>query len=536
MKRILALCLMLVMLFTAFTACGSGGNDSGSGSAPGNGDSSTTAPPADTAILYHAYISTPYVTLDPRSEQSNGIMVLQNVYETLTRYNELTGEVDPLLASEWSVSDDGLEWVFTIVEGVTFHDGSEMTAKNVESSIRNTIEIGQGASYIWDSVETIEATGDYEVTFTLSYPAPIDLISSAGYAAYIFSDSVLDKNTEWFNEGNDGGTGPYTISQATGDTVVLSAYEDYRGGWSENQYKNVLIKEVSESSARRQMLETGEAQIASDFSSTDLTALRGMTDKVTIYEAGTFTNALLCLNTASEPMSNVDFRRGVAYAFPYQETIDSVLDGNGVQSHGMIPDGLWGHDDSLMQYTTDLDKAREHLDASGIDYEGLSLLMTYPTGFDAYASWGQLLQVNLKQLGIELELRSMEWDAQWAQAQNNDPAARQDIFVFQWWPDFPSPAAWFDVLVHSEESIAFNLAYVNSPEFDEMCETANDLVVNDREAAEAVYVELQEKLLDECQYIFPYDTMRTYAISPAISGVHENPAYATAVQYYNVTY
>ena len=530
MKRNRLTFIVAVLLIGSLLAGCGGGNK------PAANVGGGTSGGGEEAVLYHAYISTPYVTLDPSSEQSNGIMVLQNVYETLTRYNELTGEVEPLLATQWSVSEDGLTWVFTIAEGVAFHDGSFMNAQSVANSINRTIDLGMGAAYIWDSVESIEASGDYEVTFTLSYAAPLDLIASAGYAAYIMSDSVVDKDTEWFNQGNDGGTGPYTIDQATGDTIVLKAFEDYRGGWQDNQYKNIFIKEVSESSARRQLIETGEAQIASDFSSTDLDALRGMTDKVNIYEAGTFTNVLLCLNTESEPMSNADFRRAMAYCFPYDEAIESVLDGNGVQSYGMIPGGLWGHDESLFQYTTDLDKAREYLDKSGIDYEGLSLLMAYPNGFDEYASWGQLLQVNLKQLGISLELRSMEWDAQWAQAQNNDPSTRQDFFVFQWWPDYPSPAAWFDVLVHSEQDITFNLAYVNNPEFDAMCEEANALVVSDRDKAETIYIELQKKLVEDCPYIVPYDSMRAYALSPVISGVHENPAYATAVQYYSVTH
>ena len=519
-KRTFTIILAALLVFSMLAGC-TGGDK------PANG--------GEEAVLYHAYISTPYVTLDPSSEQSNGIMILQNVYETLTRYNEETGDVDPLLATAWTPSEDGLTWVFTIAEGVVFHDGSALNAQSVVNSINRTITLAMGAAYIWDSVESIEASGDYEVTFKLSYAAPLDLIASAGYAAYIMSDSVLVKDTEWFNQGNDGGSGPYTIAQATGDTVVLKAFEDYRGGWADNQYKNVYIKEVSESSARRQMLETGEAQIASDFSSTDLSALRGMTEKVSIYEAGTFTNVVLCLNTASEPMNNADFRRAMAYCFPYVEAVESVLDGNGVQSYGMIPGGLWGHNESLFQYTTNLEKAREYLDKSGIDYDGLSILMTYPTGFDEYASWGQLLQANLKQLGISLELRSMEWDAQWAQAQNTDPKTRQDIFVFQWWPDFPSPAAWFDVLVHSEEEIIFNLAYVNDPEMDAMCEEANALVVGDRATAEAIYIQLQQKLVEDVPYIIPYDTMRTYALSPAISGVHENPAYATAVQYYKVT-
>nr|MCR4708950.1 ABC transporter substrate-binding protein [Clostridiales bacterium] len=175
MKKLLAIILILSMV-ACFSACGGGSADGGG---------SQTA----TDVLYHSYGLQPYVTLDPRSENSNGVMVLNNVYETLTYYNDQTGEVEPLLATSWEEKDEGLTWVFQVRDDVTFHDGTPMTAQNVANSINATIEMGMGASYIWDAVESVEATGDYEVTFKLSYAAPIDIIASAAYAAFVVSDA-----------------------------------------------------------------------------------------------------------------------------------------------------------------------------------------------------------------------------------------------------------------------------------------------------------------------------------------------------------
>jgi peptide/nickel transport system substrate-binding protein len=530
-KKIFTTLLFLALTATVMSGCSPDAN-------PGAADSPTaaTGENAEAAVLYHAYVYAPYVTLDPSSEYSSGIMVLQNVYETLTRYNDETEQLDPLLATSWKSNDDGTEWVFSLRDDVTFHDGSKMTAANVVSSITRTIAKAEGAAYNWDPVDTIEATGDYEVTFKLKYAAPIDLISSAGYAAYIMSDSVIDSDTEWFNRGNDGGSGPYAISRASGDTVVLKAFEDYRDGWKDSQYKNIIIKETAESGARRQLLESGEAQIASDFSVTDLNALKEETDKVAIYKANTFTNKILFLNTEATYLDNADFRRALAYAFPYEETINNVIEGNGTQSRGLIPAGLWGHDDSLAQYTTDLDKAGEYLGKSGVDPAGVSLDLTYISGLDADTNFTQLFQVNLKKLGIELNLQSMEWDAQWDKARNNDPNSRQDIFIMQWWPDYASPSSWFDTLVRSEDEIVYNLSYIKDAELDAMIGEAGMNVVTDRDRAEKIYIDIQKRIIDECFFIFAYDSAQTYALSPGISGVHENPAYATAIRYYYVTH
>ena len=79
---------------------------------------------ADNRILYHVHNSMPYVTLDPSIEYSNGIMVLQNVYETLTHYDPATEAVAPMLATSWTSNEDGTVWVFQIRDDVTFHDGS----------------------------------------------------------------------------------------------------------------------------------------------------------------------------------------------------------------------------------------------------------------------------------------------------------------------------------------------------------------------------------------------------------------------------
>ena len=241
------------------------------------------------------------------------------------------------------------------------------------------------------------------------------------------------------------------------------------------------------------------------------------------------------INTAVEPGSNADFRRALAYAFPYDEVINEVMNGNARQSVGTVPAGLWGHSDDVFKYSFDMDKAKECLDKSGIDPSGVKLTVTYMTGDDVYASALQLYQVNLRQLGIDLELKSMEWDQQWAQAQNTDPANRQDMFLFIWWPDYADPVSWFTSLLHSEDEIVYNLSYIHDEKLDALIDEAVELTVTDRAAAEADYIEAQRILADEAYYLNLYDQVRTYVVSNDVEGVSENPAYSYTVDYYKVT-
>jgi len=82
-------------------------------------------------LLFHANGNSPYINLDPSVEWSNGVMILNNTYETLVYYNYETGKVDPMLAESWSTSEDGKSWTFEIKQGVKFHDGADLNAEAV---------------------------------------------------------------------------------------------------------------------------------------------------------------------------------------------------------------------------------------------------------------------------------------------------------------------------------------------------------------------------------------------------------------------
>lgn len=522
-KKTISLLLVIILVISLLAGC------SGKDSTQGGGEGKETK-----NLLFQANGNTPYINLDPSVENSNGVMVLHNVYEMLTYYNYETGKIEPMLAESWSASEDGKSWAFEIKQGVKFHDGADLNAEAVKKSIDRTIKLGLGASFIWDSVENIEATGDYQVRFNLKYPAPIDLIASAAYAAFIISPNAVEKDSDWFNQGNCAGTGPYKIQKAVaGEEIVLEKFDEYWREWKDNQFSNVVIKRVPESSARRQLLEKGETHISVNFSTTDIKAMEN-SENVQIVRRPLYDTVIGCLNTEKYPLDNADFRRALSYAFPYEETVNKVLEGQGVQSYGLIPSGLWGHSEDLMQYKCDLDKAKEYLDKSGVKTEGLTLEMSISSGYDEYRNFAQLYQINLKKLGINLEIREMAWDAQWEKGKNLNPKDRQDIFLFIWWPDYPSPISWFEGLVRSEDKIFFNLSYIKNANLDKKIQEASMLTVTDREKAEEIMVDMQKEIIDEAYFIHMYDKSATYAINKDLKGFTTNPAYPTVVRYYDL--
>ncbi len=524
-SRLTKILLVSILLMALLVGCGQKGGDAGGG-----------AGSSQPKIAYYAYNTEPYIDLDPSVEYSNGIVTLHNLYETLTRYNDKTQKVEPLLAESWKSSDDGMEWTFKLVEGIKFHDGSTLNAQAVKKSIDRTMEMNMGAAYIWDSVKEINVIDEYTVEFILDYSSPIDLIASAAYASFIMSPEAAEKDSAWFNEGNAAGTGPYTLQKVTpGEEVILAKFDDYWKGWEDNQYERVVIKKVVESTSCRQLVEKGEAQVTSNLSTTDINALRGDAN-VDIIDGASWKNVIGFFNIEKAPLDNADFRRALSYAYPYEEVVTNVRENQAIQSFGIVPVGLWGHDESLHQYSFDLDKAQEYIDKSGVDASDLKLELTFTSGDEGHRNAAQLYQVNLKKLGIDLEIREMNWDNVWERSKNPDPQDRQDILVMYWWPDFPSPISWLQSLIHSEDEISFNLSYINDSELDKKIEEGDRLSATDREKSEELFREVQDEVINKAYQIFMYDDKTIWATSKEFKGFEPNPSYEGVVFFYDTYY
>src|SRR5690606_15391119 len=246
-------------------------------------------------------------------------------------------------------------------------------SSDVKGSIERTIQRGQGASFIWDPLDRIETPDDYTVVFHLKYPAPLDLIVSAGYSAYIFDVDVADE--EWFNAGNDAGTGPYTVESWTqGEQLVLTRFDDYWGGWNDpRQWDKVVFRIVPEAATRRQLMETGQGDFTYGLPPEMVEALRSNAN-LQVVETPSFQNLLGMLNTEKAPLDDVRVRKALAHAFPYQQVVDHVMQGTARPARGPIPYGMWGHGEDLPQPGYDLDEARRLLAEAGYPDGGFSLV------------------------------------------------------------------------------------------------------------------------------------------------------------------
>jgi len=482
--------------------------------------------------------------LDPATSYSNEVIAMHNIYESLTRYDSASGTVRPALATKWSSSADGLTWTFTLQEGVTFHTGRPMDAAAAKAAIERTQALGQGAGYIWGAVSAIDAPDATTLVFTLSYPAPLDLIASAQYASYIYDTQAAgegkteDDLVAFFKGGGDAGTGPYTIGNWTpGDEfeLTLEAYPGYWGGWDGSHYTEVVYRVVPEATTAAQLVQSGEVQFVDRLTPQLVDSLR-TNDAVTVTETPSFQNLVVLANTASGPLKDPKVRAAVLKAVD-AAGIATALAGAVVPAKGVIPPGLLGYSDALTGTGLDLEGAKALLAGTGYGPGGerLTLTATMATGDTDLQLVTTSLKSNLDQLNIDLQVDATEWQAQWDRAKSADPAARQDLFLMYWWPDYPDPFSWFISLFHSEQEPSFNLAYYSNPDFDAQIDGIQSLTVTDRAAAEAEYIKMQQQLIDDAVVAVPYVQNYQRVLDSTVGGYVDDPAYAQVVFVHDLT-
>lgn len=490
-KIAIAVLLLLLMAFsTLFIGCGE------------------TEQSTSIELLTMAIQSPPVFDWDPAIMFGTDVLTMAQMYETLLKFNPDTNEYEPVLATGYTSSEDGLTWNFTIREGVTFHDGTPLTAEAVKFSIDRTIDMQLGPSYLWDPVDEIVAIGDYEVEFRLKYPADVAMIAAASYGGYIISPKIGNDHkasSEFLAQGNEAGTGPYRLERhVQGEEILLTKYEDYWKGWEGKHFDKILIKTVSETSSRRQMIENGDADIITGVTKEDVEIFKKNPDLV-VNTAQIYQNTSAYFNTKKQPLDNKALRKAIAYAFPYEDVVNHILgtDFSSVPTD-LIPKSLWGSNQTSPFYY-DLDKAREYLKEAGYSDGGITLNYFYVSGNESRRKIAELFKSELAKIGITLELHSGTWDTIVSRARDSNQANQPDITAYLLWAEWPTPHAWYGASVKSEDLIIFNHSRYSNPEVDEMIQKAFEYTATDREKATELYKEIGQKVTDDCIAIYMHD-------------------------------
>ncbi|MHB8893238.1 MAG: ABC transporter substrate-binding protein [Candidatus Limnocylindrales bacterium] len=491
--------------------------------------------PAGPAVLKVAATAN-ITTWDPVKSFSTEALYLANIYEPLLRINPPTAaeKFTPVLAESWSTSEDGLIWTFKLRAGVTFHDGEPLTADAVKQSIEAGASTG-GASFIWAALDTVTAVDPMTVEMKLKYAAPMDLVASSLYGAWIVSPKALAAaaaNETYFEQGVDAGTGPYTIESYTPDKeVLLTKYDGYWGGWDGPHYDKVLVSITPEAAVQQQMLDGGEVDLALSLPLENVAGYKDDAD-YTFIDEPSFFNYVGFFNTARKPLDDVRVRQALSYAIPYEDIITVGAQGYGTQSRGPVPAGVFPWSQDTPQYTQDLDKAKGLLKEAGYENGGFKLNLTYAAENQNESRFAPLIKEAYAKLGVDVTITPIAFNQQWEQAKG-DEAGRQDMFLLLYWPTYSDAGAdnlWS--LFRSSEKPFFNLSYWKNDAFDKLVDDAIGLTATHRDQAQAKYGEAMKILVDQAAGLFFYDTRFVTVVPKRVAGFEYNLNYPFAEFFY----
>ncbi|WP_336660920.1 ABC transporter substrate-binding protein [Leucobacter sp. USHLN153] len=377
------------------SAC-SAGADSGSGGDSG-GDKPTTATIALTGTPTNLDFTTTAGSAIPQA-------LMSNVYEGLVELDQ-EGEIQPLLATDWTISDDRTTYTFTLQDGVTFSNGDEFTADDVKFSFdRVKTDWVSSLKAKMDVVDSVEVTSPTEVVVKLSKPSNAWLFSLATPVGAIFSEDAVDDlaNTAV-------GTGPYAVEKWTpNESLVFETRDDY---WGEAPgVEEVTLKYFADANATTNALQTGDVDAIANLQAPELLSSFESDDAYTVTTGTSSGEVSLSLNNQAAPFDDVRVRQAVLYALDKQAILDTAWNGYGslVATYATPTDPYY--EDLNDKYPYDPEKAKDLLKEAG--QENLDISFTVPTRPYAQAV-SEIVVSQLADVGINATIESAEFPAVW---------------------------------------------------------------------------------------------------------------------------
>jgi peptide/nickel transport system substrate-binding protein len=340
--------------------------------------------------------------LDPTAGAAAAIdeIVYANVFEGLTRIDQ-NGAVQPQLANEWSVSDDGLVYTFKLRPNARFHDGSALDASDVVFSLDRARgpDSVNAQKPLFAAIDKVEAVNPQTVRMTLSRPEGSLLFNLGWGDAVIVGPESADTN-----KSKPVGSGPFKFDRwVKGDRIELSAVD------SGAALQKVTFKIIPDPSAQVAALKAGDIDAVPNLNAPEAVLAFQADADFEVAIGSTEGETILSINNTKPPFNDARVRRAIAHAIDRKAIIDGAMFGFGTPIGTHFAPHHSAYVDLTGTYPYDPAKARELLKEAGS--ENLKLTLKLPPPIYARRG-GEIVAAQLKDVGIEAEIIPVEW-AQW---------------------------------------------------------------------------------------------------------------------------
>ncbi len=445
---------------------------------------------------------------------------------------KLDGSLGLDLGTEESASADGLSYTYKIKEGVKFHDGQPLTARDVAFTY-NLVMAHEDFPTLHSYVEhfsSVEATDDSTVVITLDQAIPN--IASKLVFLYILPEHIWKDHSEGdaaaaYENLEMIGSGPFKMLEyKPNEFIRLGVNKDYYG--EKAKVDEVIFQVFSSSDVMVQALKTGQVDMITSVPNTSVETLK-TSESIKVVTGAPLSPDLadiifnmvdpancptedggLC--TGHPALRDIQVRRAMAHATDKNKIIEIVKLGLATPGIALIPSGTgeWFNSD-VKDFEYDPAAANQMLDDAGYmdtDADGirempdgsdpLTFRMNWPSSDNEAPRVAELLSEMWKEIGITLEMQAVESDALTAQC---CPVLDYDIIIWGWVAD-PDPNSLLIIPTTDQISTGYNESGYSNPHYDELF-NAQGAELDKNKRIEMVW-EMQQIIHDDVPYIIPY--------------------------------
>jgi oligopeptide transport system substrate-binding protein len=496
-------------------------------------------------------------TLDPqKTSYVEEIAVSSLDYEGLTRFDEQLNTV-PAAAESWEFSEDGSVVTFHLRDGLTYSDGSPLTAERFRYAIERACDPNTAAVYAGilfdivgcealytsltapesvagpatpgaapdDSVAGYEAAkaalgvraiDDQTLEVQLTHPAPYFPTVASTWVFYPVKEESLAAGEGWAQDPAQRiGNGPFRMSAFASDQQIsFRANEHYWQGRPKlDGIEFVYVDDPAVALAAYRngdldITQLGPAQIPEVEADPNLNK--------ELLSAPTATTINLMFDLKQEPFTDLKVREAFAYGFDRETFCTEVRSGDCLPAFSWIPPGVPGHLET-QAYAFDPERARQALAESS--YGGPERLpeirFFYPSDDPSEAERSEWLAGHYREvLGVELTLEPV--DSTTYAAMTKDPASFPQSSLLGWTQDYPDPQNWLSIYWTCDSTIYAAIAGYCNEDFDALIRQADQEL--DPAKRMALYEEAGQILVDDVPAVFAFNLAMVVLIKPEVTG------------------
>ncbi|MGN6125424.1 MAG: ABC transporter substrate-binding protein [Humibacter sp.] len=455
--------------------------------------------------------------------------VLSNVCESLLRLNP-DWTLSPGLATSYS-HPTPTTWVYEIRQGVTFHDGTPMTAADVVASMKRQMDPNVGSSWadVYQFVTSIEQTGPYQVTVTEKQPDSLFNLSMGTDAGMVESAAYLKKAGK--NYGNSTGlvdcTGPYSLQGwKSGQSITLSRYDGY---WDKSlvaKNKTFTFDVLGDATSRVNALKSGAVDGSFMIPAEAISQLQNSSAGTLYFGLNTAVNSLIVSNLKGT-LGNLQVRKAVLMALDRQGMTKAASGGIGTVTDALTTKSVWSGSpasttasafDGLKQYPFDVQAAKKLVKDAGAEGETVTIA-TAPLGND-FNIVSQGTAAALQSIGLKAKIDTVT-PAQYS-ALFSDPSQRAniDLIYTSWYLSSPTPLEMYAVLQTGQFS---NYGGWSDSQFDKVVQQA--IATSDAAASAKLSAQAQKIANQQLPWLPLFQAPMTMFLGKKITGASPSVAF-----------